>query len=696
MEYLYFRAGVLLGKFWIDGTVTCSKRDEKTMTWEARQQFNNHNNPFHPVLDLRLVEAVERIAQKNICFEQDYQFAETVCSSSHEGQLWVQIRGDNPLDIILFEGRIVATIDNERHYVGVLVEKGYEDLTPQRDFDHSPILSKPKYGIEFAGTHLVEMTDGIRLSTDVYLPVGDTLPKKLPVILIRTCYGKQNVTQFRAFVHYGYAMVIQDTRGRDQSQGEFRPMVNEMDDGKDTLDWLAQQVWCDGNVGMIGPSYLSIVQWAAAASGHPNLKAMISQVTGGVPIIDFPHRMGMLCSGTLAWAVSMMQHTHKPDQMERMDWSEIVKIRPINEIPKRLTGKESLFWQEWCEHEYYDSYWDRCNWLKYQHKINIPTLYVSGWYDDVGQGTMQAWDMNKRNRREHQKMITGAWRHKMNISREIHSINFGPDSVRYDMFYVYLKWYDKHLKGMENGIDKEPSVEYYVMGENRWRKSSEWPPEDSVNTAMYLHSGGRANTSKGDGVMSFHKPHVNESDGYCFDPQNATPFLLNLNENETLVPENYRDVEMREDVLVYSSCLLENDLCIAGEPKAIIYASSDVVDTDWLVRLTDVDVNGNSIRMSDGMVRARFRKSYVEPTLLLPGEIVRYDIPMSWVANTFKKNHRIRIEITSGAENSVFPNPNTGAMTLMDTDSKVAYQRIYSGDEYPSCIVLPIISIKEN
>lgn len=695
-NFTYYRSGVALAKFRIsEEKVYCTPRDVKTMVYGAEREFSLPMDPFSPELDKRLEEAVCAV-QKGLVSqgcEKAESFLAVIGTKERPAERYIQPKGWYPLDFILSEGKVVATIENQRHYVGLLVEDGWECVTPQADMADQ-LLSKPEYGVEFVGTEMVAMRDGIRLATDIYLPAQRKAGQKFPTVLIRTCYNKFNTELYLSYVHYGYAVVAQDTRGRELSEGIWQPIINEKDDGDDTLNWIAAQEWSDGGVGMIGPSYLSIVQWQAAASGNPHFKASISMVTGGVPLFDFPHRAGVLSPGTMAWTTSMRSKSFAPQDMVRDDWEQVLKHRPIRDIPLAATGEENPFWNEWMEHEFYDGYWHKGNFLINQHKIDVPSLYVTGWYDDVGPGSMQIWDMNKRNGRKNQKLVCGAWMHKMNVSRDIHNINYGPDAVRYDMFYLYMRWYDRFLKGVDNGVDREEPVDYFVIGENRWHKDAEWPPKSMVEKELFLSSGGSAATSGGDGTLSFDRPETAGKDHYVYDPDDPAPFLIDVSENECLVPENYREVELREDVLVYTTAPLQDALTIAGEPVAIIYAASSAKDTDWVVRVTDVDKDGNSIRLCDGIVRAKYRKSFIEPKLLLPGEIVRYEIPMTWIANRFNPGHRIRVEITSGADNSIFCNSNTGLPIVDDTDKVIAEQSIYHGGRYCSRIMLPVMEGK--
>lgn len=691
-NFTYYRSGVVLAKFRISGEkVYCVPRDIKTMEFGPEREFSLSMEPFNAELDRRIAEAAAAVQREAI--PDGHEKADDYIAEINGKQLrverYVQHSGWYPLDFLVSEGKIVATIDNERHYIGLLVEDGWEAATPQAAME-DPLLSKPEYGMEFIGTEMIPMRDGVRLATDIYLPTQRKAGQKFPTVLIRTCYNKLNTAVYFSYVHYGYALVAQDTRGRELSEGLWQPIINEKDDGDDTLNWIAAQEWSDGGVGMIGPSYLSIVQWQAAASGNPHFKASISMVTGGVPLFDFPHRAGVLSPGTMAWITSMRNKNFAPEDSVRDDWNQVLKHRPIRDIPLVATGNENPFWNEWMEHEYYDGYWHRGNFLVNQHKINLPALYVTGWYDDVGPGSMQIWDMNKRNGRKNQKLVCGPWMHKMNVSRDIHNINYGPDAVRYDMFCMYMRWYDHFLKGVDNGIDREEPVDYFVIGENRWHKDTEWPPKCAVEKNLYLSSGDGA-SADGGGALTFDRPVAAGEDHYVYDPDDPTPFLIDVSENECLVPENYKDVELRDDVLVYTTEPLKEAVTIAGEPVAILYAASSAKDTDWVVRITDLDQAGNSIRMCDGIVRAKFRKSFIEPKLLLPGEIVRYEIPMTWISNRFEVGHRIRVEVTSGADNSIFCNTNTGLPIVDDVDKVVAEQTVYSGGDHCSRVILPII-----
>ncbi|MGN7471668.1 CocE/NonD family hydrolase [Brevibacillus sp. SAFN-007a] len=625
-------------------------------------------------------------------YQRYERYEGTVGVGREQKQAWVWAvrEAAQPIDLIVCDNEVVAFVLTGRGDSVVLVQEGRENLTPLALW-HDPQLSPARYGVRHLGRRDVAMRDGVRLATEVWVPAGLRPGERVPTILLRTPYGRMDgVFRRLPFVARGYALVVQDTRGREDSEGDWIPLVHEREDGDDTLNWIAGQPWSDGAVGMLGGSYVGYVQWAAAASGNPHLKAIFSYVTVGTPYIDIPRKGGTILTG-LSWIFMMAEKRRNIAALSRSDWSDVLKVRPIKDIPQKVLGKEIPFWTKWMEHPDGDEFWARSDWKQFAEQVRVPAFLVSGWYDDNGMGTSEAWEVASRNLPGHTRMILGPWYHKANTTREIHHVPFGNNAIRYDLDVTQLRWFDRYLKGIENGVEHEPRVQYYMVGENEWRTSATWPPEEAVYTPFYLSSNGQANTSAGDGVLTLATPGNEPADTYVFDPLDAAPYLLDLSENENSVPENYREVEKRPDVLVYTSEPLQEDVAIAGEISAVLYAASSARDTDWLVRLSDVDEEGNSIRLSDGIICARYRHSFAVPKLLEPGQIERYEIRMGKIANVFRKGHRIRVCVTSGAENFSFPNPNTGTDLATETETVVARQRIYHDEQHPSHIRLPLL-----
>ncbi|WP_312115594.1 CocE/NonD family hydrolase [Brevibacillus reuszeri] len=613
--------------------------------------------------------------------------------NTKQARVWAVRETTQPLDLIICENEVIALVLTGRGDSAILVKSGWEDLSPLKLWE-DPLLSPARYGITHLGRHDVEMSDGVKLATEVWIPAGLQPGERVPAILMRTPYGRMDAVFRRLpFVARGYALVMQDTRGREDSEGEWIPLVHERSDGDDTLTWIASQEWSDGAVGMLGGSYVGYVQWAAASSGNPHLKAIFSYVTVGTPYVDIPRKGGTILTG-LSWIFMMAEKRRDVSLLSRDDWSDVLKVRPIKEIPQKVLGKEIPFWTKWMEHPDGDDFWAQSDWKRHADQVKVPSFLVSGWYDDNGMGTSESWEVISKQQPDHAHMILGPWYHKANTTREIHHVPFGNNAIRYDLDVTQLRWFDRYLKGIENGIDQRPRVEYYMVGENEWKTSPTWPPQEAVYTNFYLSSNGEANTSAGDGTLTTAVPQEQPTDSYVFDPQDAAPYLLDLSENENSVPENYSEVEKRSDLLVYTSEPLQEEVVIAGEISAVLYAASSARDTDWLVRLSDVDEEGNSIRLSDGIICARYRHSFSEPQLLEPDKIERYEIRMTKIANVFQKGHRIRVCVTSGAENFSFPNPNTGNDLATDTEYVVAKQTVYHDEKYPSHIRLPLLPKK--
>lgn len=706
-NFKLYRSGIHLADLYFkNDNIYYSQKDIFNDKWSNIEIYDNNTNIYKSKYNIDIVKIQKNFKEynklnftnlHNYSFDNDNIYRkkskDELYSFENKADLvvWAQRKKRYPMDIIIYKNEVISFVVTNREECIVLVKDGYEKYTPQNLWEKAKI-SKDDFRVKKLGDHMVSMRDGVKLATEVWIPETKENNTRFPTVFIRTPYGKDGISESQLrFVQRGYALVVQDVRGREKSQGEFSSKGSEILDGDDSLNWIVQQSWCDGNIGMYGASYLGYVQWAAASTGNPHLKAIVSIVTAGSPFGDLPRKGGTMASGMLAWMFAMAKKNFHPEAMERDDWDQIVKMRPIKDIPEKILGKPILFWDNYMNHSLYDEFWQRMDWSNKGDKINVPSLIVSGWFDDNGQGSLEAWSMNAKHNRENMKMILGPWLHKANTNRDIGDISFGNNAIRYDIDLAFQKWFDKHLKNMDTGIDKEPAVEYYVQGSNKWNNSNTWTPKESVRKNLYLDSLGQANTSNGDGKLTWEKKFNHSYDEYSYDPQNPTPHLIDLRENELNVPANYKDVEKRKDVLVYTSDVLEEEVTIAGEVFADIYAETSAKDTDWVVRLTDVDMEGNSRRLVDGVYRAKYIDDFKKEALLSEGEIRKYRIIMFHTSNTFKKGHRIRVEITSSAENLIFPNQNTGNDFSTDTKYVIAHQKIYHSEEYPSKVSIPVI-----
>ncbi|MCL6452650.1 MAG: CocE/NonD family hydrolase [Alicyclobacillus sp.] len=634
-------------------------------------------------------------------------------------------RNDTAVDVVTVGGRIVAFVCPHRYGMEVLVRPGWERLTPLVVYE-DPRLSQPLYGQNDLGTFLVPMRDGVRLATDVILPEGIEPGARVPTILVRTCYdrnGKKHA--WSRYANRGYAVVCQDVRGRADSEGDLVPFFYEREDSADTLDWIVAQPWCDGNVGMWGASYLGYVVVAAATSGHPNLKAVVDEVNVGSPFVDTVRRGGTVCSWPLlCWTLAQSVGNRTDFDVfagRTVNPEQVVDTRPIREIPQKTIGKASGPWDLWAEHPDYDDFWCQCTFSERGDQVRVPMFVISGWYDGDSAGVSEAWRMLTEHDVPNRKIWLGPWEHNPNRARDLGGQHFGNDAVVYDYDVQVLRWFDRFLKGMANGIDKEPRATYYVVGENRWHTSSDWTPTEATVTPFYLCSGGRANSRNGDGALvppealpwlaeaeriagqcgvegafEFEPAEGNspssaptecraESDTYLYDPRH--PFT-DSGEREPEVLDHH---ELRSDILVYTSPPLGRPLLVAGELSAVVYAASSAVDTDWVVTLTDVDERGHSVRLSSYIVRAKYRRGVHRPQLLTPWAVERYNIFLPNLAHTFAPGHRIRLTITSSCKFIAFPNSNTGLNPYLDPEPVSALQTVYHSKAYPSCVYLPVL-----
>lgn len=608
-----------------------------------------------------------------------------------------------PMDLFYDEDGIYSVLMSGRDYTAVLVKKGRERETvlsawervypgaAEKDGEYQP---GPVYTVDFKGTFGVPTRDGERLATDVYVP-GDSGDAPFPAVLVRTPYGRTGgVEGYYRYVQRGYALVVQDVRGREDSTGEWLPEYYEIEDGDDTLDWIAAQDFSDGQVGMTGGSYLGYVQWAAAASGNPHLKAMLSSVCAGSAFVDIPRRGGCFNSGMLAWAFAMSEQRMRADLMAQNNWDEILDIRPLEDIPKKALGHEVPFLSRWLSHMDRDDFWKRGNWSERYRGRPVPALIMSGWFDDNGMGTTEALDLVKTWPAGTWKAILGPWKHSGNVDYDLHGVSLGADALRYDMDIQCMLWLEHFLKGADNGIEKTPAVEYYTLGKNQWKQDTSWPVKSAPLTLCFLDGEeGRPaagnNTACGEGRLSFTAPDTGGEDSYTYDPDNPSVHIINVSENELEVPVEYTQEEKREDILSYSTAVLKEPLTVTGDMRVRLYISCDCPDTDIFVRITDVDEKGRSFKLADGVISAKYRNGFETPDYMKPGEIYEVNIRTTKLSNTFLPGHRLRLTVTSSAKNFIFPNSNTEKGFNSETRQK-ARVTVYRGGTHASGIFLPV------
>jgi len=552
----------------------------------------------------------------------------------------------------------------------------------------APSPQGPAVKIEF--DRRVPMRDRVELSADVYRPDA---AGRFPVILLRTPYTKTSASTLKIaqdFVSHGYVVVSMDVRGRGDSDGTFTPYVNDGVDGYDAIEWCAAQAWSTGKVGTIGGSYNGVIQWLTAVQQPPHLTAMIPMVSPSDPFVEWP--TGLPLPQTLSWF--HFTSGKVAQNMAAVDWNKLYWHLPMNTMDDTM-GRPNRNWDEEIEHSKLDSWWER---KRYQNKFNrvqVPALGISGWYDDEQIGTplnfagMTAKGIDERVRRG-QKLLMGPWPHAINSTSKLGQVDFGSSAI-IDLNGLWLRWFDYWLKGVDNGIMSEPPVRIFIMGENVWRNENEWPIARTQWTKYFIHSKGRANTLSGDGTLSTSEPANESTDSYKYDPAKPVPFITDASFAQIGGPDDYREVEQREDVLVYTSEPLIEDLEVCGPIKAKIFAASSARDTDFMAKLIDVWPNGFAQRLTDGMVRARFREGMDKPSLIEAGRVYGYDLDLWNTCQLYKKEHRIRLEISSSAFPKYDRNLNTGEQLGKSAVIQIAEQKIYHDREHPSYVLLPIV-----
>lgn len=639
----------------------------------------------------------EVILENGELYSKYYEINGQIDGQTQTAVVWAQRKAAPAIDIVTRGGQVIAFMRAYRYGLEIAVVKGLEKLTPLVNYDDAS-LSAPEYGIDNLGISQAVMRDGIKLAQRVLVPF---LPGKeqarWPVIMVRSCYTKERMQyHLSKYVNKGYAVVMQDVRGRGDSEGELDPFAFERDDSADTIDWIIRQPWSNGMVGTWGASYLGHVVVQGATSGHPNLKCVINEVNVGSPFIDTVRRGGGLCSEPLlCWALAQAggQRPNMFYMSDQVDWEPIIDIRPIKDIAKKVLGEPANdLWEKWTRYDEENEWWQRSNFTRNFHQVKAPMMVISGWYDGDSLGISETWRALTKHDVAGRRIILGPWEHQPNTTRDVEGVAFGNNAVIYTFDINNLRWFDHYLKGTDNGIETEPRATYYVVGENKWHTSAEWTPAESTVMNCYLDSDGHANSVHGDGMLSWTVPERNGCDQYFYNPE--TP-LSNLISREVghRSPINYKGHELREDMLVYTTDPFDNDLTIAGEISAEFYASSSAKDTDWIFRLLDVDEHGNARKLSENVIRAKFRNGFDTIRLLEADKVEAYTLLMENNAWQVPKGHRLRVHVQSSARNLIFPNSNTGASPFAEDEiSVVAKNRIYHGMQYPSHIKLPVLN----
>jgi putative CocE/NonD family hydrolase len=568
----------------------------------------------------------------------------------------------------------------------------------------------------------ISMRDGSVLRADVYRPDTDA---SVPAVIIRLPYNKDVLPNQSFAIHAiraaeaGYAVIYQDTRGRFQSEGEFYPFIHEGCDGYDTVEWTAAQPWCNGTVGMTGASYFGATQWLAAAEQPPHLKAICPIITTSEYYEGWTYQGGAFQLGfTLLWTLTdLASETARrkalvgqtdPEEMarlllatDRMD--DQYRHLPLPNLPILRDSEAADFYADWVNHAVDDEYWQSIAINRRYDKIQVPAYNIGGWYDLFLHGTLENF-MRMREEggseiaRSGQRLLIGPWAHgAFSGTYPDHSFGIFSSADVLDLTGLQLDFFSHYLKKEESGIDQEPPVRIFVMGQNRWRDEREWPLARTQYIPWYLHSDGDA--GRASGLLSPQAPTEEPWDVYLYDPRDPAPtiggptFLPGLLLGANAGPRDQSPAEARPDVLVYTSAPLEEPVEVTGPLTVILYAATSAPDTDFVVRLCDVYPDGASRILAEGILRTRFRDGYDQPRPIEPGQVYEYKINLVATSNLFQTGHRIRVDVTSSSFPRFDRNPNTGGALGQHgpEDLQPALQTIFHDGERPSHILMPVI-----
>jgi len=534
----------------------------------------------------------------------------------------------------------------------------------------------------------VTMRDGVHLDTNVFRPAA---AGRTGVILFRTPYGKgDNLPPgYRAFIDHGFTVVTQDVRGRNASEGVFDSIRYEGPDGYDTIDWIARQTWSNGRVGMSGGSYRGIVQWKAAVLDNPHLKAICPVVSGWDDYADRFYSTGgaLKLEHRLVWlSENMPAPGFRPPPL-----ASFIYHLPLRTIDQAATGHAIDMYQKALDHPDYDDYWKNISVRQRIDRVKSAVFSVAGWYDNYVESDLDAFSALRENGTP-AHILVGPWTH--NMAARFRDGGFGAHSMAPIRRYQ-IEWFDHWLNDPPGPEPPEAPVHIFVMGADEWRDEQEWPLKRTRYTPAYLASGGRANSVSGDGELSFSENSAAVADYFLYDPARPVPTMGGAICCDPRIlpwgPMDQAEVEKRPDVLVYTGERLRAPLEVTGPVRAMLYVATSARDTDFTAKLVDVEPNGATRNVVDGILRLRYRDGLEKQVLAHPGEVYPIMVDLGVTSYVFLPDHRIRVEISSSNFPRFDRNPNTGRPIADETKLRIARQTVLHDAQHPSHILLPII-----
>ena len=584
---------------------------------------------------------------------------------------------------------------------------------------------------------MMPMRDGVRLATDIYRPKGTA---KVPVIFSKTPYNfntwvdktMQTRTLETAYeaVSRGYAYVVQNERGRFFSEGEWDILGTPTTDGYDALEWMSSQSWSNGKVGFIGCSSTAEWQMAVAALGHPALGAMVAQGYGaGVGRIGNYYEQGNWYRGGAqqmlftSWLYGTQNDAFRPTfpkditqedlirvqrfydlatEMPAVDWSQALKHLPVQDILKNVNGQKGVY-DKMIVRKPNDPSWFEGGIYHDNMPLEVPSFWFVSWYDVSSSPNLALYNHVRKNAKskeitDNQYLVIAPTLHcsfkRATENTIVGERSMGDARLNYDE--LTYAWFDMLLKGEQNDFKKNtPRVKYFTMGSNVWQSSDTWPPPQAVMTDFFLSSDGKANTRNGDGKLTSRVPSSDKPDSFTYDPENpVTSHGGNVCCTGNAITGGAFDqslMELRDDILVYTSEPLKEGIEVSGFIESTLYLSSDVKDTDLTIKIIDVYPDGTAYNLDETIQRVRYREGYEKEVFMEKGSVYKVSLTPMSTSNYFATGHSIRIEISSSNFPRFERNLNTGGNNYDEAKGVVAQNTIHHSKKYPSVIRLPIV-----
>jgi len=552
--------------------------------------------------------------------------------------------------------------------------------TWEQEGDSTPLVLKRTSAFPRPGDAVTEhkevfvpMRDGVRLALDLYFPSGPS--NGLPVVLERTPYNKAVLGPSAEFwTARGYVYAVQDVRGRFRSEGRFEPSPREGPDGFDTIEWMARQPWCSGKVGTIGMSYDGVIQWQAAVERPPHLAAMVVNCS---PQDLLPYEQGVLnFMPNMRWLYLI--RGQKPE--DSSPWTALESFPhlafekafddlPVAGLDLKVFGHVDEIWRKWCSEGPGSDYWKPVRYLsKVDHRVTVPVLHQSGWFDGDGLGTKRNYLAMIKAGAKNQRLILGPWGHTSTATREARGRDFG-EAALLDLEQEYADWFAHWLKGA--AAPGGDPVKLFVMGENRWMTAASYPPPGQPKK-YFLGSDFALLPDRGDSRRG--------RDQYVYDPGDPTPSPRMLgDEMESRYGELLRE---RKDIVAYRSAPIQEPFKILGPMSAVIHVSSDVPETDLFVRISEEDPSRGHFLLAEGKTRVRFQGK----------KPVRVEVDLWHTAIRIAKGNRLLVDIASASFPIYARNLNTGENSLTGTVHRIAKVAVHRSAEFPSFVELSSVT----